>query len=241
MVRPLRSAAIVAAATTGLLALTALPAAAHVTVNPSTAVQGGFTALTFRVPTEKDGVSTTTVQVFLPTDTPIPAVSVKPVPGWTAKVNTTHLAKPVQSDDGPVSEVISDITWTANSAADGIAPGQFQEFEISAGPLPKVKRLVFKALQTYSDASVVRWIDLPQGSAEPEHPAPILTLTPAGKDDTATTTTTKSATSTGTSTGTKAMAATGLAAGVLALILAGYAVFTTTRRRTNNGDGDQTS
>jgi periplasmic copper chaperone A len=236
MVRPLRSAAIVAAATAGLLALTALPAAAHVTVNPSTAVQGGFTALTFRVPTEKDGVSTTTVQVFLPTDTPIPAVSVKPVPGWTAKVNTTHLAKPVQSDDGPVSDVISDITWTANSAADGIAPGQFQEFEISAGPLPKVKRLVFKALQTYSDATVVRWIDLPQGSAEPEHPAPILTLTPAGKDEAAGTTTTKSATSTG----TKAMAATGLAAGVLALILAGYAVFTTTRRRTNSSDGSRT-
>src|SRR3954462_11296203 len=146
MVRPLRSAALVAAATAGLLALTALPASAHVTVNPSTAVQGGFTALTFRVPTEKDNASPPPVQVFLPTDPPTPSVSVKPVPGWTAKVNTTHLAKPVQSDDGPISDVISDITWTANSAADGIAPGQFQEFEVSAGPLPKVKQLVFKAL-----------------------------------------------------------------------------------------------
>ena len=234
MVRPLRSAAIAAAGAAGLLALTALPASAHVTVNPNTAVQGGFTALTFRVPTEKDNASTTTLQVFLPTDTPIPSVSVKPVPGWTAKVNTTHLAKPVQSDDGPVSDVISDITWTANSATDAIGPGQFQEFEVSAGPLPKVKQLVFKALQTYSDSSVVRWIELPQGSTEPEHPAPILHLTAAGKDDAAgggggdaaTTTTTKS----GSSTGTKVMAAVGLGAGVLALLVAGYALFTTRRR-----------
>jgi periplasmic copper chaperone A len=202
-----------------------------VTVNPDTAVQGGFTALTFRVPTEKDNASTTTLQVFLPTDTPIPSVSVRPVPGWTAKVNTTHLAKPVQSDDGPISDVISDITWTANSAADAVAPGQFQEFEVSAGPLPKVKQLIFKALQTYSDSSVVRWIDLPQGSTEPEHPAPILKLTAAGKDDAAapTTTTTKSATSTG----TKVMAAVGLAAGVLALLVAGYALLTTRRRPTS--------
>ena len=38
-------------------------ASAHVTVNPDTATQGGFTKLTFRVPTEKDNASTTKVQV----------------------------------------------------------------------------------------------------------------------------------------------------------------------------------
>ncbi|MFL6077023.1 MAG: YcnI family protein [Mycobacteriales bacterium] len=230
MVRPLRSAAIVAAGTAGLLALTALPASAHVTVNPGTAVQGGFTALTFRVPTEKDNASTTAVQVFLPTGTPIPSVSVRPVPGWTAKVNTTHLARPVQSDDGPVSDVISDITWTANSAADAIAPAQFQEFEISAGPLPKVRQLVFKTLQTYSDSSVARWIDLPQGPTEPEHPAPVLKLTAAGEDDAATGGAATTATGSGTSTGTKVVAGAGLAAGLLALLVAGYAVLTTRRR-----------
>jgi hypothetical protein len=41
-------------------------------------------------------------------------------------------------------------------------------------------QLVFKALQTYDNGEVVRWIDTPApGAAEPEHPAPVLTLTPA--------------------------------------------------------------
>jgi hypothetical protein len=48
---------------------------------------------------------------------------------------------------------------------------QFQEFEVTVGPLPSADTIVFKALQTYSDGSVVRWIDEPAGSSEPEHPA----------------------------------------------------------------------
>jgi hypothetical protein len=36
---------------------------------------------------------------------------------------------------------------------------------------------VFKAVQTYGDGTVVRWIeDQPKGAPEPEHPAPVLTL-----------------------------------------------------------------
>ena len=37
---------------------------------------------------------------------------------------------------------------------------------------------MFKALQTYSNGDIVRWIDLQQpGQSEPEHPAPVLLLT----------------------------------------------------------------
>jgi len=50
------------------LVLVAAPGWAHVTVNPDTATQGGYTALSFRVPTESDSTSTTKVQVFLPQD-----------------------------------------------------------------------------------------------------------------------------------------------------------------------------
>jgi uncharacterized protein YcnI len=153
---------------------------AHVTVNPSQATQGGFTKLAFRVPNEKDTASTTKVEVFVPTDAPIASVAVKPVPGWTAMVEKTKLPQPVKSDDGEVTEAVSRITWTANDAATAIQAGQFQEFEVSAGPLPKVNQIVFKALQTYSDGEVVRWIDEPtKNGIEPEHPAPVLTLVKA--------------------------------------------------------------
>jgi hypothetical protein len=47
--------------------------------------------------------------------------------------------------------------------------------------------LTFKALQTYSNGDVVRWIDVPQtGQPEPDHPAPVLTLTAQGSTGTAT-------------------------------------------------------
>jgi periplasmic copper chaperone A len=60
-----------------------------------------------------------------------------------------------------------------------IKPGQFQEFPVSAGPLPATDKLVFKALQTYSDGNVVRWIEEPGADGkEPEHPAPVLKLKP---------------------------------------------------------------
>ncbi len=46
------------------------PASAHVTVQGPGATQGGFTKLTFRVPTEKD-VATTKIEIAFPVDTPI--------------------------------------------------------------------------------------------------------------------------------------------------------------------------
>ncbi len=157
---------------------------AHVTVNPNSAEQGGEGRIAFRVPDESDTASTTKLDVFLPTDQPVASVLVMPVPGWSATVNTTKLATPITTDDGDkVTEAISEIVWTANSADTAIKPGQFQEFAVSLGPLPKADSMVFKALQTYSDGTVVRWIDpTVAGQAEPDHPAPVLTLTASGGD-----------------------------------------------------------
>ena len=94
-------------------------------------------------------------------------------------VETTKLAKPVTTDDGQVTEAVSKITWTATDA--GLAPGQFDLFTISAGPLPtNTSKLTFKAIQTYSDGTTVNWIQATvKGAPEPEHPAPVLTLTKA--------------------------------------------------------------
>jgi uncharacterized protein YcnI len=149
------------AAVVVLLAMAA-PALAHVTVNPSSAAKGSFAKLTFRVPNERDDAGTAKVEVFLPTDHPIENVSVKPVPGWTATVDKQH------------------VTWSGGT----IKPGEFQEFDLSVGPLPdNADKLVFKAIQTYSDGEVVRWIEeAAEGASEPEHPAPVLTLTAATGD-----------------------------------------------------------
>ncbi len=73
---------------------------AHVTVNPNTATQGGYTRIAFRVPTESDTASTTKLEVDLPTDQPVASVLVMPITGWTATVSTTKLAAPITTDDG---------------------------------------------------------------------------------------------------------------------------------------------
>ncbi|WP_067135754.1 YcnI family copper-binding membrane protein [Microtetraspora malaysiensis] len=175
-----------AAVTAGALALTlglAVPALAHVSVNPGTAVKGSWTKLAFRVPNERDNASTTKVEVEFPTDNPLPFVSVRPVPGWDVKVTQGKLPAPVVSDSGDtITESVLKITWTGGK----IGPGQFEEFEASVGPLPtKVDELTFPTVQTYSGGEVVKWADpaKPDGS-EPDHPAPALKLVAAG-DDTA--------------------------------------------------------
>ncbi|HEX4099085.1 MAG TPA: YcnI family protein [Pseudonocardiaceae bacterium] len=150
---------------------------AHVTVNPHTAPQGGYTKVSFRVPNERDNAATTQLEVNLPADHPIASVQTRAVPGWTSTVQKTTLAKPITTDDGQVTEAVTKITWTGGR----IPPGSFEEFDVSMGPLPTdTDQLVFKALQTYDNGEVVRWIDTaPPGAPEPAHPAPVLTLTPA--------------------------------------------------------------
>jgi uncharacterized protein len=166
------------------LVLLAAPALAHVTVQSPGATQGGFAKLTFRVPTEKD-VPTTKLQVVFPADSPLAFASVKPHSGWTYTVAKAKPATPLKGEDGStIDSVVQSITWTTNGP--GIKPGEFDEFDVSAGPLPEADQMVFKALQTYGDGSVVRWIEPSiDGGTEPEHPAPVLKLAPAEDDSAA--------------------------------------------------------
>jgi hypothetical protein len=105
-----------------------------------------------------------------------------PVPGWTVEVTRTALDEPIEREDSTITEVVSVLTWTADNEDAAIAPGEFGEFPVSLGPLPEVDQLVFKALQTYSDGSVVRWIEEPADGEELENPAPVLTLTAAEQE-----------------------------------------------------------
>ncbi|MFF3904810.1 YcnI family protein [Streptomyces sp. NPDC001848] len=228
-----RATTVAALAAAGVL--TAAGAAfAHVTVHPQSYAKGATDGvLTFRVPNEEDTAATTKVQVFLPTDHPILGVLVTPQDGWTAQVTTTKLKNPVKTDDGTITDAVSQITWTGGR----IRHGQYQDFNVAFGQLPEnTDQLTFKTLQTYSDGNVVRWIEEAQkGQGEPENPAPVLQLTakgtaegggstaaPAGTDEKASTSTTKAAaTSDSTARG---LGIAGLVVGVLGLAAAGFAI-----------------
>jgi uncharacterized protein YcnI len=240
-----RTGTVAALATAGLL--TAAPLAfAHVTVHPESYAKGATDGLlSFRVPNEEDTASTTKVQVFLPTDHPVVGVLVTPQAGWTARATTIKLKKPIKTDDGTITDAVSEITWTGGR----IRHGEFQDFEVAFGQLPDdTDQLSFKTLQTYSDGKVVRWIEEPQkGAAEPESPAPVLTLTAkgtaedtssagtetgaSGSDSSSSSTSSASSAAkestasdkSGDSTA-RALGTTGLIVGVLGLIAAGFAV-----------------
>ena len=134
-------------------------AGAHVTLQPDAAPAGGFTRLDVRVPNERDDAGTTKVDVQLPPG--FGFVSYEPVPGWDVKVARK-------------GEQVTRITWTGRGEQGVVEPGQFQDFGLSL-KMPDGEggeKLTFKALQTYDDGEVVRWI----GPEDADEPAPVVTL-----------------------------------------------------------------
>jgi uncharacterized protein YcnI len=169
---------VVLGAVTTFVVAVAVPASAHVAIDPASAPKGAeAVTLAFNVPNEKDNATTTKVEIVLPEGKPLTFVSAEPIPGWQVATQKTKLATPVTSEEGDVTEAVSRVTWSGGT----IGAGQFQQFVLRVGPLPDdADSLEFKALQTYSDGEVVRWIEAtPAGGAEPDHPAPTLELTAA--------------------------------------------------------------
>ncbi len=170
----------------GLLAGTGI-AAAHVTVTPTQSTQGGYGTFTFKVPNEAATANTIKIEIKIPADTPVPSVSYEPVPGWTVATTEAPLPTPQTSDDGVLTKSVQTVTFTADPGTK-IAPGQFQTFSLSMGPLPEVASISFPTIQTYDDGSAVNWTDpTPADGSEPEHPAPTVALAAASGDHTATT------------------------------------------------------
>lgn len=177
-----RIAAATAVAATAVLAVSA-PAFAHVSVQPEgTAAKGGYAVVDFKVPNERDKASTTKVEVNFPADHPLASVMPEPIQGWKIEVTKSKLAKPLTMHGEKIDEAVTKVTWTADG--DGIKPGYFQKFPLSVGALPEdTDQLVFKAIQTYSNKEVVRWIEVQkEGQEEPENPAPVLELAAATGD-----------------------------------------------------------
>lgn len=219
--RLLAQASIGLAAAAAITAATATAASAHIHLNGDDVVQGGYGVLSLRVPTESDSAATSAITVSLPSDTPITSVATEPIAGWKATVTTVNLAKPVQTDDGQVSTYVSKVTWTATTADAAIQPGQFREFRISAGPLPKKATLSLPTTQTYSDGSSVNWNQIATGSAEPERPAPALSIPREDTTTSASAAGTQAPTPASTNSDSIALAVsiTGVAIGGIALVL----------------------
>lgn len=150
----LRSLAVIAALAT------AAPAAAHVSVQPKAATVGAYEVLRFGVGHGCDDKATTRLVVNIPTDAQ--SARPQPKPGWSLSIQHAP-------DD---AKKVTSVTWTGRLAAD-----QFDEFLIQVH-LPKDgATAVFPAIQTCGKAQNA-W-----NGADPQHPAPTVSLTPAPPPD----------------------------------------------------------
>jgi uncharacterized protein YcnI len=158
-----KAVAIAAAVTVAALCTTA-SAWAHVKVIADHTWRGGVAILTFEVPNESEtGSPTTQLSVTLPNVT---SAHTEAMPSWTA-----------QLDHDIPAGIFRSVTWTVAPPNPGIPADQFALFRIEV-TLPDSDTASFPATQTYADGTVVRWDQPPlPGGAEPQHPAPMLTLT----------------------------------------------------------------
>ncbi|WP_448642846.1 YcnI family copper-binding membrane protein [Geodermatophilus sp. URMC 63] len=194
--RPLARAGVVLTAVLAALVASvvlATVASAHVTVASDDATPGGYGKLTFRVPNESDTASTVDVRISIPADAAMASLQTQPVPGWTVSTTSATLDEPEEVHGQQISDYVSVVEFRAD-AGGGIAPGQFQEFSLSGGPFPDADSLSYPVVQTYSDGTESAWIEpTVEGQAEPEKPAPALSLTAAADGGSAAATTTAAA------------------------------------------------
>jgi periplasmic copper chaperone A len=172
--RSRRPAALLAALAVALC----LPAvaSAHVSVHPNTVPAGAFATLNVRVPGEEENAYAWKVAVQMPPG--FIDAATENVPGWSVETKTTKLAKPIETDDGPIDEEVSEIIWTGDKKEGKLPDGTFVQFPLSVA-IPESAEgepLAFKTLEYYSNGKVARWI----GEPESEFPAPTINVTAKG-------------------------------------------------------------
>jgi periplasmic copper chaperone A len=201
----------------------AAPASAHVGASGDIA-PGGFGTVTFTVPSERDDANTTKIEVKVDPDHPLGSLRVQPKAGWTVTTTTRAVDQPIEVFGSEVTEVVDTITWQTEGV--GIAPGQFEEFEVRGGPFPEdVDAVAFPTIQTYSSGEEVGWVQpVVEGEDEPELPTPVLQLTGESDDDEAAAPTVSGAADDDDDGGSDGLAIAGLVAGLLGLAAGGAAL-----------------
>jgi len=152
--RARRLAGAVTAAAAAMTVFGVAGAQAHAIVSPAVAKKGTSEQFTLSVPTEKEGNTTTRIELTVPSGFAID--SFEPEPGWHRSVQSTGAGE---------SAVVQRVTWTGGKVpTDEDAVFRFNASADSA------KTYSFKVAQTYSDGEVVDW----SGPESSDTPAPTL-------------------------------------------------------------------
>jgi uncharacterized protein YcnI len=130
-------------------------ASAHVVVYPKETIQGSYEKFTVRVPTEQD---TPTIKVEVKVPENVEVSRTMPFSGWKSELTKDANGK------------VTSIVWTAT--AEGLSSTEFGEFSMQGKVAATATSIVWKAIQTYKDGSIVEWI----GDEKSDHPATVTTV-----------------------------------------------------------------
>jgi uncharacterized protein YcnI len=145
--RALTGAAVVA------VGLTVVSSAwAHAEISPPVTKSKALQLFTLAVPTEKEGVTTTKIELTLPSGF-----------GIDSFVSETGWKRQLQQTGSGENAVIQKVTWTGGS----VPTGEDSIFQFLASP-DSSKTYTFAVRQTHSDGSVVDW----SGPESSDTPAP---------------------------------------------------------------------
>lgn len=159
-----------------ILALPAMPAVAHVTLERREAAIGGPYKAVFTVPHGCDGSATVQLKVQIPEG----VIAVKPMakPGWQIEVVRGSYAKAYSSLHGAkFTEGVKEVVWTGK-----LPDAFFDEFVLAtfiSSDLPAGGTLYFPVIQTCEQGEH-RWVEVPTKD-QSEHlaePAPGVKLMP---------------------------------------------------------------
>jgi uncharacterized protein YcnI len=146
---------ITAFALVGLSALVAAGAAlAHAHVSPPVVLAKTGQVFTLAVPTEKEGATTTTIELTPPLGFAID--SFVPAPGWK---------RTVQSTGSGEEAIVTKVTWSGGA----VPTGEDAAFSFVAETTGSGS-YTFGVRQTYSDGTVVDW----SGPESSDTPAPVI-------------------------------------------------------------------
>jgi uncharacterized protein YcnI len=117
-------------------------ASAHAIVSPAVAKAKALQVFTLSVPTEKAGLTTSKIELTVPSGFGIDSFEAPPAP-WKMQV---------QSQGSGESAVVQKVTWTGGKTPTGID----SVFQFNAST-DAAKTYMFDVRQTYSDGSIVDW------------------------------------------------------------------------------------
>ena len=152
--RVCRRAHIIVAAVLGSLVFAGI-ASAHAVVSPPVAISKQLQVFTLSVPTEKEELTTTKIELTVPDSFAIDSFEPGPS-GWTRQVQSTGAGE---------EAVVQKVTWSGGKTP----TGEDAMFRFNATVTTNADS-TFAVKQTYSDGSVVDW----SGPENSDTPAPVV-------------------------------------------------------------------